>query len=53
MKVFAVIKVACSVMIIAFAAEKLILEVLLNEELKTLKFKMGNKVSHPLLCPCA
>jgi hypothetical protein len=52
MKVFAVFRVACSVMIIAFAAETLILEVPLNEELQTLKFK-GNKVPHPLLHPCA
>ena len=35
MKVYAVNKVACSVMIIAFAAEKLILEAPLNEDLQT------------------
>ena len=40
-------------MIIAFTAEKLNLEVPLNEELQTLNFQMGNKVSHPLLCRCA
>jgi hypothetical protein len=53
MKVYALNKIACSVMIIAFAAEKLILEVPLNEELQTLKFQMGNKVPYPLLSPCA
>jgi hypothetical protein len=53
MKVYAVNQVACSVMIIAFAAEKLTLEVPLNEELQTLKFQMGNQVSHPLLRSCA
>lgn len=53
MKVYALNKVACSVVIIAFAAEKLKLEVPLNEELQTLQFQMGNKVSHPLLSPCA